>query len=93
MPRTQTKAGLAAPGDLVAFDWRGSYLAEGLAPRHGDKDPTAEWVELVPGDPGLIVTVTPGADKPYVVLLGRQNRLVKLSASMVKKAGRRKPPA
>ena len=41
------------PGELVVFDWHGRYMAEGIAPKGGNP----EWIELVPGDPGLIVIV------------------------------------
>ena len=78
------------PGDLVVFDWRGPYLAEGLGRK--DPDSSSEWVEVVPGDPGLLVTVAPKGDKPYLVLLGRQNRLVRLSSAMVKKTPSNRPP-
>jgi len=74
-----------APGELVVFDWHGRYMAEGVAPKGGD----AEWVEIVPGDPGLVVIVSAGNGKPYTVLLGRQNRLVRLSPSMIKRAKKR----
>lgn len=71
------------PGDLVVFDWHGPYLAEGLC--HKNANSSSEWVEVVPGDPGLLITVEHKGDKPYLVLLGRQNRLVRLSSAMVKK--------
>jgi hypothetical protein len=77
------------PGDLVVFDWRGPYLAEGIV--HGSSK--SDWVEVMPGDSGLLVTVEPKGEKPYVVLLGRQNRLVRLSKAMVKKSPSLVPPA
>ena len=76
------------PGDLVMFDWRGPYLAEGIVRGTAATD----WVEIYPGDSGLLVTVEPQGDKPYVVFLGRQNRLVRLSHAMVKKRPSIRPP-
>lgn len=73
------------PGELVVFDWHGRYMAEGIAPKGGNP----EWIELVPGDPGLIVIVSAGNGKPYTVLFGRQNRLVLLAPSMIKRAKKR----
>lgn len=71
------------PGDLVVFDMPWAHRAEALSPSGGAPE---GWIEIQPGEPGLIVTVVPGSSKPLIVMFGLQGALVRLSASAVRRA-------
>lgn len=78
------------PGDLVVFDMPWAHRAEALSPGSPEG-----WIEIQPGEPGLVVTVVPGSSKPLIVMFGLQGALVRLSASAVRRAktGRVRPAA
>src|SRR6478735_2710550 len=68
------------PGDMIVFDWRSAYMAEGLLPAPGGE---VEWIEIRPGDAGLITAIDLKSSKPFTVLFGRNRSLVCLSLTMI----------
>jgi len=72
------------PGSLVEFEWWSPYKAPSAV--RTEKGVT-EWVELRPGDSGLIIYSSQEYDsygKSVTVLWTRLNRLVRVHPSMLK---------
>lgn len=79
------------PGDLVVFDMAWAYKAQALSV---GPEAAEGWVEIQPGEPGLVVTIVPGSPKPLIVMFGLHGVLVRLTAAAVRRAktSRRPPP-
>lgn len=72
------------PGDLVEFTFWSTYLAADAFSEHAN----TRWIELIPGDRGLVVATDPGEDEDgeaiMTVMWSRVDKLLRVRESQLK---------
>lgn len=72
------------PGDLVTFNFWSTYLAQCAVKKENGR---TDWVELLPGDQGLVVWVESNynIDDIVVVMFSRPNKLLRVHVNQLKR--------